>query len=209
MKITVVLNGEPPCPEHLRQASEDSELYAADGGAAPCLAASVRPCAVVGDFDSQEITALPGDWNCIVDTDQNFTDFEKVLRRVPEEMSSLTVLGGLGGRLDHVWNNLMIAAALSPSLPVCFVGEREVLWRVTPLRPLSLQCVHGALISLLPLGPTAGVSTCGLRWELRAAALGGDQGLAQSNVAEGPVEISLRSGILYVWSEPTSCAFPD
>jgi len=207
MNVTVVLNGEPPSPERLRRAAEESAVYAADGGAKACRTASVRPAAVVGDFDSQDRAELPGEWDCVADTDQNFTDFEKVLRRLPEDMTSLTVLGGLGGRLDHVWNNLTLAAGLRETLRVCFAGERETLWRVTPGCPWSLDLASGALVSLLPLGAVSGVCSRGLRWELRGGALGAGKGLAQSNVAEGPVEIALRSGVLYLWSGSAAAAF--
>ncbi|MCC5843236.1 MAG: thiamine diphosphokinase [Verrucomicrobia bacterium] len=201
MKVAVVLNGDPPSPERLRRAAADAAVYAADGGAKACLAASVRPVRVVGDFDSQERSALPEDWECVVDADQNFTDFEKVLRRLPREMTSLTVLGGLGGRLDHTWSTLTAAAGLRDTLRVCFAGERETLWRVTPGCPLTVDLVPGALVSLLPVGAVSGVCSRGLRWALRDADLGPGAGLAQSNVADGPVEITLRSGALYVWSD--------
>ncbi len=200
MNVTVVLNGEPPSPERLRRAAEKSQVYAADGGAKACRTASVRPVLVVGDFDSQNRVDLPGDWVCLADTDQNFTDFEKVLRRLPEDMTSLTVLGGLGGRLDHVWNNLTLAAGVCESVRVCFAGERERLWRVTAGCPLSLDLASGALVSLLPLGAVSGVCSRGLRWELRGGALGPGRGLAQSNVADGPVDITVGSGVLFVWS---------
>lgn len=201
MKIAVVLNGAVPSAHLLRRVAEEAEVYAADGGAKACLAASVQPVMVVGDLDSQDKKALPGDWVCVKDEDQNFTDFEKVLRRVPEEMTSLVILGGLGGRLDHAWNNLVIAAGVSHILPVCFFGDHEMVWRVTPGCPLSLELERGALVSLLPMGDVSGVTTEGLRWELQDAHLGPGKGLAQSNQTEGPTRISVTSGSLYLWTE--------
>lgn len=176
-------------------------MFAADGGAKACLEASVRPACVVGDFDSQPRASLPPDWNGVEDRDQHFTDFEKVLRRMPEEMTSLTVLGGLGGRMDHAWNNLVLAAGVYEACEVCFLGDREILWRVTPACPLHVDVGTRRVLSLLPMGETGGVSSEGLRWELKNAALGPGNGLAQSNEAEGKITVRVARGVLFVWAE--------
>ncbi len=203
MKVTVVLNGEPPSPNRLRHLAQGTAVYAADGGAKACVAASVCPERIVGDLDSLTGISVPADWVCEEDTDQNFTDFEKVLRRLPEAMSSLKILGGLGERLDHTWNNLLLAAALPETLPVCFAGERETLWRITPACPCTQVLDEGATVSLLPAGPVHGVCTEGLFWNLDQAALGPGLGLAQSNRCTGPLKVSVTSGILFLcWSHP-------
>lgn len=201
MRIAVVLNGEACSPARLRAVAASARVFAADGGARACRAAGVRPERVVGDFDSLEVGGLPGDWVCVEDADQNFTDFEKVLRRLPAGMTSLTVLGGLGGRLDHAWNNRVAAAGLPAALPVCFAGERETLWRITPACPFAGELEAGGLVSLLPMGAVEGVTASGLRWGLSEASLGPGLGIAQSNRVEGPVRVSVRSGVLYLWTD--------
>jgi thiamine pyrophosphokinase len=197
MHAAVVLNGKPPSSEFLRRVTEGSAVYAADGGALACLAAAVRPLKVVGDFDSLGGAPLPEDWVCELDSDQNTTDFEKVLSRLPEPLTSLTVLGGLGGRLDHTWNNLVIAAGLPEALKVCFLSEDESLWRVTRVCPLRLDVQSGSTVSLLPMGMVKGVCTEGLRWELEQGTLGPGEGLAQSNVALGTLAVSVQEGCLF------------
>lgn len=209
MKIAVVLNGEPPSADLLRAIQDGCPVYAGDGGALACLAAGVTPVLTVGDFDSLKGTALPPDWRCIRDEDQNSTDFEKILRRLPREMSALAVLGGLGGRLDHTWNNLILASALREDMRVCFLSDRETVWRITPQCPLALELPPGGTVSLLPVGRAGGIDSEGLEWELNQTDLGPGAGLSQSNRSTGRVKVSLLSGVLYFvaqgYPEPARC----
>lgn len=203
MRAVLVLNGERPAPSLLRALAEEAPVFAADGGASACAEAGVKPAWVLGDFDSVDPAALPADWTCIREVNQMLTDFEKLIPRLPTEVQEITVLGGLGGRLDHLLSNLICAARLPEAWRVRFAGEGMQLIRVTPSTPLELDLPPGTRISLLALSPAEGVTATGLRWPLREACLGPGPGggLGQSNLSSGPVAVSVRQGGLWAWVE--------
>lgn len=196
-----VLNGAAPDAERLRGLARVHPVYAADGGAAACAAAGVDPVWVVGDFDSLAREFLPESWTLVHDPDQNSTDFEKLIGRLPPGLDRLIICGAFGDRFDHVFNNLILAAALPRDLRVELDGDAARLWRVTPARPFAREFSEQQLISLLPMGEVNGVETQGLQWPLRDADLGPGQGIAQSNRATGAVTVRVRRGVLFLWAD--------
>ena len=125
---------------------------------------------------------------------------EKALEWVGQETESaeLIILGGLGGRTDHLLSNLLIACNHDPSVTITFDDEREWIRRVTRETPLRLVGRNNAKLSLLPLTPCSKVSTTGLKWNLENVSLAHDQGTSQSNLATSDlVTISCDSGNLF------------
>ena len=198
----LVLGGEAPEAELLCRVAQSSRVYAADGGAHACLRAGIRPEFVLGDGDSLDPKKLPEDWEFRFREDQYLTDFEKVLAELDGSAQRITVLGGLGGRLDHTWNNLLIAAQVDESVSLSFEDGVCRLYRVTSKTPLQLLASQ-TTVSLLPIGKVNGVTTSGLIWNLEDGALGTGAGISQSNrtTAEGPLQVSVTEGVLYVWVE--------
>lgn len=195
-----VLNGDPPSAGLLTAWAEMHPVYAADGGAAACLAAGVRPEWVVGDGDSVDAGTLPSDWVVLKDTDQEHTDFEKLIARLPDTVKRLVVFGGMGHRFDHVWNNLLLSAALPPAMCVQWVCADARLWRVTPDCAFRQELPADTTLSLLPVGDVCGVNACGLEWPLENATLGAGGQICQSNQVRGAqVEVSVAAGVLFVW----------
>lgn len=201
MNAVLVLNGDPPDPGRLRELAARWPVYAADGGALACSAAGVRPELVAGDFDSVDPDSLPETWTLRRTPDQALTDFEKLLRCLPGEVDDLTVLGGLGKRLDHLITNLLAAAALPAGVAVRFEDRGQELIRVTPKRPLEFAPRAEIPLSLLPIAAATGVTTTGLRWNLDDADMGPGVGLGQSNRVVGPVRVGIRGGTLFVWNQ--------
>ncbi|MGA0368137.1 MAG: thiamine diphosphokinase [Kiritimatiellia bacterium] len=199
MRAVLVLNGEAPLPERLRELASEAPVYAADGGAGACLDAGIRPEWVAGDMDSASSRSLPSDWKIIRVPEQDRTDFQKVLDRLPAEIGELRILGGLGCRLDHMITNLLIASELPADMRVEFESSDCRVFRVSPACPLRQEFLPGTTLSLLPLERVEGVRTQGLKWNLAEQTMGQGIQLGQSNLVEGPVEIELRSGNLFVW----------
>lgn len=204
MKAVLVLNGEPPLPERLRALALDYPVYAADGGAAACLSAGVRPQWVAGDFDSFPVSALPGGWRGLQFPDQDRTDFQKLVASLPGDTDELLILGGLGKRADHFISNLLIAAELPSLWKVAFEASEQRMVRVTPECGFAESLSPGTTLSLLPLSLAGGVGTRGLKWNLQGADMGPGRQLGQSNLVAGPVDIQLSSGCLFVWIQ-TGC----
>lgn len=199
MKAVLVLNGEPPEMDRLREWAADMPVYAADGGARICLEAGVRPEWVVGDFDSVLAEDLPDDWELRHLEDQDSTDFEKLLRCLPDGLDDVVVLGAFGKRLDHMLTNLLIASALPPGFGIRFEHRAEELWRVTPERPWSGSPREGSTLSLLPMSKVRGVTTEGLFWNLNRDDMNAELKLGQSNRVTGPVSVRVEDGSLFLW----------
>ena len=167
-------------------------MIAVDGGAEVGEALGLDPEVVIGDMDSlrpaqRDLLASRGVAEHRFPPDKDATDLELALdlahRRWPEHR--LVVLGGGGGRFDHLVVNL---AVLSGPL----VRSAHTTWltidaHVTILRGPAEARFHlaeGELVSLLAMhGRATGVTTRGLSWPLDRAELHSGSGLGLSNVA--------------------------
>ena len=199
LRAVIVLNGEPPAVERLREYARTTPVYAADGGAAVCRAAGVRPEFVAGDFDSSDETSFPADWELHHHPEQDRTDFQKVIGDLPPEVSDILVLGGLGARVDHQLSNLMIAASFPRNWRIRFEHGDEELLRLTPECSFQASLEGGSTLSLLPFPEAGGVTTEGLRWNVENSLMKIGGQLGQSNEVTGPVNVSLTQGCLYLW----------
>lgn len=177
-------------------------VLAADSGAELAYAAGRSVDVLVGDLDSiAEETldaALAG--GAVVEAhpaDKDSTDLElaleAALRRGADE---ITVIGGGGGRLDHLLGNAAVIS--SPALreaSVRWVLEQETAYVIHAGRkPITLPAAEGAVFSVLPVGgDAAGVSIAGAKWPLRNAVLKTGSSLGVSNRVRG-AEITVEAG---------------
>lgn len=205
MKVLIVLNGEPPEASLLAWRAEEADyVAAADGGAHALLDAGLRPDLIVGDMDSfAPETLAPSDTppQVLREPDQDSTDFEKALRNLPTDAppEQIILLGATGGRSDHFLTNLLVASEIPEETRVALDAGDEFIERVTPARPVRIVGRKGSVVSLLPLATAEGVTTEGLRWELKDARMAPGLLLGQSNEAlkdEG--RVSITGGRLFV-----------
>ena len=151
-------------------------VVAADGGLRHLLPLGRRPNALIGDLDSLPpgvVAEEAADRVIRYPRDKDETDLELALLYAVEQYPGheVLILGGFGGRLDHMLANILVLA--HPRLlgqPIRFVDDRESAWLLTADAP-GATTIHGApgdIVSLLPLGGPAHVlATTGLRWPLR------------------------------------------
>jgi len=151
-------------------------VIAADSGADSAVAAGITVDRLVGDMDSIDPATLTATEaaGARVDrhpVDKDLTDFELALEaalgRSPQQ---IVVVGGDGGRFDHVLGNVTVLAGLAERHPEVAVeawfGAAHVVV-ATPRRPVVVRGTAGDLVSMVPLhGPAIGVRSAGLRWEL-------------------------------------------
>ena len=201
MTTTVlILGGEPPSRKLVRHTCHRADfLLAADGGYEALHEAGIEPDALVGDFDSLTTPVRKIRCRKLHAPEQTATDFEKALRLLPEGTTKLRILGGMGRRMDHFLNNLLIAAALEPALSLSFLDEKQELVRTTPECPFHSRVKAGSLVSIVPFRRCEGVTTEGFLWDLENSPMNAEEQLSQSNQAAGSeVKVSLRSGVAYV-----------
>src|SRR5690606_3418408 len=121
----------------------------------------------------------------------------------------VTVVGGHGGRLDHLLANALLLA--SPAYAAAQMVGRLGSATVTVVRDAApLAGRVGELVSLLPVhGPARGVTTEGLRFPLVGEELspGSSRGVSNLFTHERPV-VRLSSGILLVVQPGTPASDP-
>ncbi len=175
-----------------RWATSATRLYGADGGGARLCRMGFRPV-VVGDFDSAELSEVSTATQVVIDPSQDRTDCDKLLRQIARDGHERATLVGIeGDRLDHVLASL--GSALRSPLDIRLALRTGLAWVVREGRSLDLDLRPGTVLSLLPLSPCSEVCLSGARWPLDRAALSLDGQVSVSNVALGPVTVSLREG---------------
>ena len=202
-RSAVIFTGGGPARRALPPIDEDALLIAADGGVAEAERLGFPVGLLVGDLDSatpaavERVRAAGGK----VDqhpADKDASDLELALdAAVAAGAESLIVVGGDGGRLDHLLAemlllgspdlaNVRIDAVLGDALLHVVRGSRE------------LEGSPGELLSLFALGgPATGIRTEGLRWRLDGDELtpGSTRGL--SNLFAAPVaRIEVAAGVV-------------
>ena len=187
-------------------------VIAADSGLDAAFANGIQPDLIVGDLDSASQEAVIRAQRAGIDIerhpiDKDATDLELALgSAVRRGVTSILVLGGYGGRLDHFLANALLLAA--PMFAGVAIEWRTGHTTVTAARagvPVELVAEPGDLVSLLPIGGTAtGVTTQGLRWPLYEEALhtGSTRGVS-NRVATSPVRISVSEGVVLTIHERT------
>jgi thiamine pyrophosphokinase len=216
MRALIVADGEVPDRAALDAAWPGwadgiGLVVAADGGAAGVERLGVRPDLVVGDGDSIDPALLErlraaGVAIEMSPAEKDETDTElAMLAALRRGASDLIIVGALGGRrLDHAIGNLWLLA--HPGL----AGRRATIIdpsaRLRVLRApagdggpvsASLDGPVGTIVSLIPMGDVAGVTTDGLRYPLHDEPLpaGPARGLSNERIALS-ASVTVRRGLL-------------
>jgi len=205
--VVVVAGGGLPSPGSVALLPPGALVVAADSGVDTALALGLGIDVVVGDLDSvtaEGLAAAEAAGARIVrhPVAKDDTDLALALGEAVTLLGGtgeVVVLGGHGGRLDHLlagilaladdaWAGLRLRAHLGPATVhvVHGPGERDLGGAV------------GDLLTLIPAGGVAeGVRTSGLRYPLRDEALAPASTRGVSNVIESlPATVALRAGVL-------------
>ena len=181
----------------------DRLVIAADSGLDHAHALGFHADLLVGDLDSVDADLLRAarDNGTKVEhhpVEKDATDLELALEAARSRGAiRVTVVGGTGGRLDHLLANALLLAAprfgdleldalLPPARVTVVRNERTLPGRV------------GALCTLLPAGgPADGVTTTGLRYPLRDERLAAGTTRGVSNVfVDVTATVVVRAGVL-------------
>ena len=212
MRATIFAGGQAGLEETWRKRLEEEDLIVgADGGAALALTAGLVPDVVVGDMDS-----LSGENRATLEVQgcrfvehpraKDETDLELALTYAVEAGArKITILGALGGRLDHLVANLLLLTLPGlAGVTVRIVGGQEEALLVRGGDRAALVGKPGDLVSLLPLGGDArGVITEGLAWQLRGDTLcfGFSRGVSNEMTAR-TAKVTVEEGYLLVIHGP-------
>jgi thiamine pyrophosphokinase len=199
----IVFTGGDPVDDSIAAELPDGFVIAADSGLEHAQALHRRVDLAVGDFDSAAPAALrraEAEGAVLVrhPTAKDQTDFELALdearARTPDR---ILVVGGHGGRLDHLLGNALVLAS-----PAYSGTEIDAFMGAARLHVIhARRALHGEVGELLTLlathGPATGVVTTGLRYPLAGESLepGSSRGLSNEFV-EPTATVSVESGTL-------------
>ncbi|MCA1368902.1 thiamine diphosphokinase [Bradyrhizobium sp. BRP14] len=205
--FTILLGGALTLTERLAAQLSGSRFIAADGGMRHAKTLGVVPELWVGDFDSTE-EALFSDFAEVprekYPAAKNATDGEMAVEAaLSRGATSLIFAGALGGtRSDHAFLHLLRLAALAEEGHAAFMtsGEEEAY----PLTPgtQEIDLPQGSLFSILGFTELKSLSIEGARYPLDDFKLPFGSSRTISNVSEGPVRLSLKSGRAVVLARP-------
>jgi thiamine pyrophosphokinase len=187
-RTAIVVCAGGPARAALPEIPEDALVIAADGGILEAERLGLRIDLLVGDLDSappEAIARAPRVERHPTDKDES--DLELAMdAAVAGGARRIVVVGGDGGRLDHLLGN----AFLLGSDRWAAVEIDAVLGdaRITVVRDeRAIDGEVGELISLYAVGGLArGVTTEGLRWALRDGELSPGSSLGLSNEFAAP-----------------------
>lgn len=187
VRALIVLGGDAPSRALLETQMKKADLaIAADSGLAAFDAAGLMPDLLIGDMDSvapdvlarYEGSVPEHRLNCIKDDTDGVDALDVAIAR---GATDVTLLGALGGRLDHALANLMLLVRAHRRGVCAHILAEDV--RIERVNEHCVLCgAKGDTVSLLPLGEARGVTLTGFFYPLEAYALRGDYPIGVSNV---------------------------
>jgi thiamine pyrophosphokinase len=199
VKGLLLVGGNGPCRADAAEAIAGAACcVAADSGLDLALEMGLEPHLVVGDMDSLSRPSMLDEWpeervlRFPVDKDE--TDTEIGLRVLHERgYDEVTVLGGGGGRLDHLLGVLMLFERDPP--PSLWLTDHEEIRLIAG--ECAFQAPAGQTVSLFPWGgPASGMSSEGLQWPLDGLSFRPGYAGISNRVTAPPVRIRVHRGRL-------------
>jgi thiamine pyrophosphokinase len=197
-RFTILLNGPIRLTPRLKRQAKGTRALAADGGIVHAAALDLDVELWIGDFDStskelaERYGAVPRrQFPAAKDkTDGELAADEAIGRGA----TSLLLIGSFGGQSDHAMSHLALALKLARggTATVLTSGEEEAY----PILPgdTNLTLPETSRLSLIALSDLSGLTLEGTRWPLREAKIELGSTRTISNLATGPVQITLKSG---------------
>lgn len=194
-KVFLLIDGERP--NKIPDLSGYDLVCATDGAYRFLLENQIEPHFISGDFDSLE--ALPENIETIETPDQNFTDFEKVLKILKKKgYENIDVYGASGKEQDHFLGNLHTAMEWKDSLNLIFFDNHGYYFLADAF--VEVKACLGKTISLIPFPEAHGITTRGLKYGLENESLVFGKRIGTRNLAiENTVSVTFKSGYLFVF----------
>lgn len=194
----IVTGGHAPAGHISIPDRSSCRIVAADSGLDFAIARNIVPDAIVGDLDSVSdpmlVQRFPEAEVVRFDRAKDLTDTEIAIEYLwKDSISSITIVGGGGGRLDHLLG--LVALFDRRRYPRRWVTDREEVLAIDGTLDFSGE--PGEIVSFFPAGaePVRMHST-GLRWALDGLEWHrGDVGIS-NECTGGPCRVQVVSGRL-------------
>ena len=202
----IYIGGDGPDHSLAHPHLDGALVIAADSGWEHAIAAGAQPSLLVGDMDSiraDHLADARARGTIIVEhpRDKDLTDLEIALDAARDAGARrVHVVSGGGDRFDHLLAMVHSLAARADDATVTAQIGGSRIHILTPRLHVTFPASPGDTVSLVPLGGRAkGVSTRGLRWELRRDTLRPFESRGVSNVAtHDEVRVSVRTGVVAI-----------
>ncbi len=219
--ITTVISDEIRVSRSILDAEYDM-IICCDGGLDRAAELGIRPDILLGDFDSAEHFSLsdaPGgcegaqntsNEESVEDTgeaellvlphEKDVTDTEAAVDLAYDRGARvITIIGGLGGRLDHTLANLGLLAKYLGDADIFIIDGDNFVRMLAPGKHRVIGAGYEYL-GLIPFGgPVRGLSISNVKYPAEGIDIDGTASLTVSNeITEDPAVISFSSGRLLV-----------
>ena len=205
-KFVILLGGELTVTPRLLRQIDGARVIAADGGMAHAKTLKLVPELWVGDFDSTP-KALADIWRNVPrqthpvekDASDGELAISEALRR---GATSLILVGGMGGQLDHVLAHagFLLALARREIDVMMTSGTEEARGLVNEMELNDLKA--GTRVSVMPFTDLLSFSISGVKWPLSSRNVKLGTAFTLANAATGPVTMSLKAGTAIVLTYP-------
>ncbi|MFA9430890.1 thiamine diphosphokinase [Egicoccus sp. AB-alg2] len=202
-EIVVLVGGDPVLHDRVPQLPQRAFVIAADSGLHLAHEFGLPVHLVVGDLDSVRPERLAAARAAGVPVHQHPVDKDETDLAIALDAATrfaparVTLLGGHGGRLDHLLGNaLVLAAEAYRELTLTALVASATITVVRGERELRGQ--PGDYVSLLPAhGPARGITTSGLRFPLSDEDLpaGSTRGISNQFLSDRAT-VRLTDGVL-------------
>lgn len=174
-------------------------IFCADGGLKYALEIGAVPLEIWGDLDSVDKSLVEkaekmGSRVIEFDSRKDFTDGELILSEMEKRgFEKIVVLGGLGGRTDHLLTNLNL---LFKFKNVVFLSEKEKIFRVE--NKMTIENEEGKTISFIPMSDTVEeITLTGFEYPLNKYTVKRGESICTSNIVrENGAVIEFKEGKL-------------
>jgi len=194
-KVFLLLNGE--APSEIPNLNAYDVICTTDGAYQFLNEKNITPDFISGDFDS--IQTIPKSIEVIKTPNQNYTDFDKILKILFERnYKTIDVFGGSGKEQDHFLGNLHTAIHWKSKLNIVFFDNHGFYFLAD--KNTKLSNYKGKTVSLVPLCEVTGVSTSGLQYPLDDENLSFGNRIGTRNLAvEDTISITFKTGHLFIF----------
>ena len=184
--------------------SKSDFIICIDGGYDIAREYNITPDLLMGDFDSIN-SPLPGN----IPTEhfppeKDYTDLELALKKSVElKAKNVTIIGGIGGRLDHTFANIQLLSSYSnnfASLEMLDGKNKYFVLNNTQTKGIKIPAESDSYISLFSLSAKCtGVTFQGVKYPLDDAVLTREFPLGVSNeFIKKEAALSIKDGNMLV-----------
>ncbi|MDE0131498.1 MAG: thiamine diphosphokinase [bacterium] len=198
-RVAVFAGGDPPPVQSARWIPKGTFVIAADSGLDHAHRLGFEADLLVGDLDSVSLGASDRHQGEVEQHSEHkdYTDLELALEAANRRARTVVVVGGHGGRLDHLLANAeLLADHRWTGTDLIWLAGEDLATLVR--HQTTLHGKPGDLVSLVPLaGHAIGVTTTGLKWPLENATLAAGSTRGVSNrLIETTAQVTVRQGVL-------------